>query len=200
MVIQSRIVKQFRLPIFRSKEQARLLSELFLYATEALSLSHLAERTGVSPSGVHKEVARLESAGLVVSRRVGRTRLVSANQDSPFHGDLRSLVTKAFGPARLLAEGLFTVDGVESAFIYGSWAASEDSHLGRPARDIDLMVLGTPDLDRLYEVTGEVEKLIGRPVNVAVFTPEEWKADESGFAEAVKNGSRIDLIESGTIG
>ncbi|HKY47886.1 MAG TPA: ArsR family transcriptional regulator, partial [Acidimicrobiia bacterium] len=77
---------------------------------------------------------------------------------------------------------------------YGSWAASEESNLGRPARDVDLMVLGTPDLDRLYEVTQEVEELIGRPVNVAVFTREEWEADESGFAGAVKNGARIDLI------
>ena len=185
-----------RLPIFRSKEQARLLSELFLYATEHLSLSQLAERTGISPSGVHKEVARLESAGLVVSRRVGRTRLVSANQDSPFHGDLRSLLRKAFGPANLLAEGLSSVEGVEGAFIYGSWAASEESNLGRPARDVDLMVLGTPDHDRLYAVTGEVEEMIGRPVNVAVFTPAEWEDDESGFAEAVKSGARIVLIGS----
>ena len=185
-----------RLPIFRSKEQARLLSELFLYGADPLSLRQLAERTGISPSGVHKEVARLESAGLVVSRRVGRTRLVSANQDSPFHGDLRSLLTKAFGPAMLLAEGLSTVDGVEDAFIYGSWAASEESDLGRPARDVDLMVLGTPDLDRIYEVTGAAEELIGRPVNVAVFTREEWEADESGFAEMVKNRARIELIGS----
>jgi DNA-binding Lrp family transcriptional regulator len=188
-----------RLPIFRSREQARLLSELFLYAPEPLSLSQLAERTGISPSGVHKEVARLESAGLVVSRRVGRTRLVSVDQDSPFHSDLRSLLMKAFGPAMLLTEGLSTVDGVEDAFIYGSWAASEESNLGRPARDVDLMVLGTPDLDRLYEVTGEVEELIGRPVNVAVFTREEWEADESGFAEAVKDGARIELIGSSPI-
>ena len=175
------------------------MSELFLYAAEPLSLSQLAERTGISPSGVHKEVARLESAGLVVSHRVGRTRLVSANRDSPLQGDLRSLLMKAFGPAHLLAEGLSSVEGVESAFIYGSWAAGEESNLGRPARDVDLMVLGTPDLDRLYEVTQEVEELIGRPVNVAVFTREDWEADESGFAEAVKNGARIDLIGSSPI-
>ena len=40
-----------RLPIFRSKEQARLLPELFLYATEPLSLSPLAERTGLTERG-----------------------------------------------------------------------------------------------------------------------------------------------------
>ena len=183
-----------RLPIFRSTEQARLLSELFLYAAEPLSLRHLAVRTGISPSGVHKEVARLEAAGLVESRRVGRTRLVSANRDSPFHHDLRGLLAKAFGPEVILAERLSTVAGVESAFIYGSWASSEESNLRRPARDVDLMVLGTPDLDRLYQVTGEVEDLIDRPVNVAVFTPEEWEADKTGFGEAVKNSARIELI------
>lgn len=187
-------MNQWRLPIFRSKEQARLLSELFVYATEPMSLSRLAQLTGVSASGVHKEVARLEAAGMVTSRRVGRTRLVSAHQNSPFYGDLRSLLTKAFGPAMKLTESLAAVAGIERAFIYGSWALSEQSNLGRPARDIDLMVLGTPDLDRLYDVIGALENLIGRPINVAVFTAEEWEADETGFAEAVKNGAQIELI------
>ena len=170
------------------------MSELFVNATEPLSLVQLAEQVGMSPGGVHKEITNLEAAGLVVSRRVGRTRLVSANEQSPLYPELRSLLTKAFGPEVLLTEAISTVAGVEQAFIYGSWALSERSRLGRPARDIDVMVLGSPDLDRLYMVIGEVEDRIGRPINVTIFTPEEWEADDSGFAETVNSGARIELI------
>jgi predicted transcriptional regulator len=37
-----------------------LLAELFVFAQEPLSLSQLAQRTGTSMGGVHKEVERLE--------------------------------------------------------------------------------------------------------------------------------------------
>lgn len=182
------------LPIFRSKEQAAVLLELFVLAAEPHSLIELSRRSSVSPSGVHKEISRLEAAGLVVSKRVGRSRLVSADVQSPFYGDLRALLTKAFGPEALLTEALGTVPGVERAFIYGSWALSAKSRFGRPARDIDVMVLGQPDLDQLYLTVGEVEDRIDRPVNVTLFTPAEWQADDSGFAETVKSGAQIELV------
>ena len=55
-----------RLPLYRSPEQERLLGELFVFADEPISLSELARRAGTSLGGVHKEVERLESAGVSV--------------------------------------------------------------------------------------------------------------------------------------
>jgi len=193
VMISLRNVNQ-RLPIFRSKEQVRVLSELFVFALEPLALVTIAERAGVSSGGAHKEVARLEAAGLVTSRRVGRTRLVTANPDSPFYSDLRGLLTKAFGPRVLLTEALAKVPGVRKASIYGSWAASELMPMRRPARDIDVLVLGSPDLQLLYTVIDQVEADVGVPINITVFAPEEWGADESGFAETVKSGPQIELV------
>ncbi len=183
-----------RLPIFRSPEQTRILSEVFVYADQPLSLTELAARAGTSSGGAHKEISRLEAAGLVTSRRVGRTRLVSANSDSPFFEDLRRLLLKAFGPASLLKQSLANLPGIKRAFIYGSWAESESLPLGRPPRDIDVMILGEPDLDQVYEVVADVEAEIGRPVNVNVFTEAEWTDHDSGFAKSVKAAPQIELI------
>ncbi|MGI8518533.1 MAG: ArsR family transcriptional regulator [Acidimicrobiia bacterium] len=183
-----------RLPIFKSGEQARVLSELFVFAREPLALVTIAERAGVSSGGAHKEVARLEAAGLVTSQRVGRTRLVAADPHSPFYSELRGLLTKAFGPKVLLTEALAKVPGVRKASIYGSWAASELTPMRRPARDIDVLVLGSPDLQLLYTAVDQVEAMVGLPINTTVFASEEWEADESGFAETVKSGHQIDLI------
>jgi DNA-binding Lrp family transcriptional regulator len=183
-----------RLPIFRSHEQARLLTEIFAYAEAPLSLKELAERAGVSSGGVHKEVSRLEAAGLVSSQRVGRTRLVSAAIESPFYEDLRRLLTKAFGPAVLLRRALSAVSGIEHAFIYGSWAAAEHSIVNRPPRDIDVMVLGDVTVEDVYTAVAEVEVRIGRPINVSVFTPVEWETDTSGFAQQVRSGPQIEIL------
>lgn len=183
-----------RLPIFRSPEQGRVLAEIFVYAEAPLSLSELAEKAGVSSGGIHKEVSRLEAAGLTSSERVGRTRLVAANTESPFYEDLRRLLTKAFGPTVLLRAALSTVAGIEHAFIFGSWAASEYLIINRPPRDIDVMVLGDPIVEDVYAAVAEVEARIGRPVNVSVFTAAEWDSDTSGFAQQVRSGPQIELL------
>ncbi len=69
-------------PVFRSDGQARLLSALLL-AGDELSLTELAERADLAYATAHREVARLIDAGILAERRVGRTRLVRGNDDSP---------------------------------------------------------------------------------------------------------------------
>ncbi|MGB3762104.1 MAG: winged helix-turn-helix domain-containing protein, partial [Ornithinimicrobium sp.] len=68
-------------PVFRSDGQASLLSALLL-ADDELSLTDLADRAGVAYPTAHREVARLLDAGILVERRVGRTRLVRGNPHS----------------------------------------------------------------------------------------------------------------------
>lgn len=178
-----------RLPLFRSPEQERLLAELFAFAQEPLTLSELARRAGTSLGGVHKEVERLEAAGLVTSRPSGRSRLVEANQASPVYRDLRGLLTKSMGPEPLLREALSEIDGIEQAFIYGSWADP-----GEPApRDIDLMIIGEPNIDEVYDLASSVESQVGRPVNVAIFSEPEWESADGAFAIAVKRRPKVFL-------
>jgi hypothetical protein len=95
---------------------------LFAYADEPLTLSELASRAGTSMGGTHKEVERLEASGLVRSTTVGRARLVEADQSSPVYLEMRGLLVKTLGPAPLLRSALSGIEGIEEAFVYGSWA------------------------------------------------------------------------------
>lgn len=182
-----------RLPIFRSDTQAAVLAELYVFATEPLSLTDLANRLDLSTAAVHKEVERLEEAGLVVSRRQGRSRLVTPDETSPFAADLRSLLVRAFGPAHLLRRELAALEGIESAFIYGSWARSEHGEPGQP-NDIDLMVIGVPDLPTLYERLRAVEDRIGHQIEATVLTDEEWNSDDTGFLRTVRDAPMLSLL------
>lgn len=159
-----------------------------------MSLRELADRTGVSNSGVHKEVTRLEAAGLITSQRVGRTRLVQADPNSPFHEDLRRLLTKAFGPPALLVEALEPIPGIERAFIYGSWVASQIASGDHAPRDIDVMVLGNPNIEEVYASVSEVETKVGRPINVSVYTEADWAEDPTGFAASVRTSPQHELL------
>lgn len=178
-----------RLPLFRSPEQERLLGELFVFADQPISLSELASRAGTSLGGAHKEVERLESAGLVRSTTVGRNRLIESNPSSPVYMELRGLLLKTLGPETLLRSSLADVSGIEEAFIFGSWADPAEKS---PA-DIDVLVVGDPDVGEVYDAASAVEAEIGRPVNVTVRSPKEWAEADGAFERAVRSGPRIAL-------
>ncbi len=178
------------LPFFRSPEQERLLAELFVFAQEPISLSELARRAVTSRGGAHKEVERLEAVGLVTSKASGRSRLIEANQKSPLYSDLKGLLTKAFGPEPLLREALSEFDGIDEAFIFGSWANPSVS----APQDIDLMVIGEPDIARVYEAVSSVESLVGRPINVSVRSKTEWESADGGFERSVRSRPKVALV------
>jgi predicted nucleotidyltransferase len=151
-----------------------------------ISISELAHRTTVPLGSVHREVERAESAGITVSRRVGNTRLVRANTDSPYYESLSDLLIKAFGPPMVLAEALEGVEGVESAYVYGSWAARLHGVAGkRPVGDIDVLVLGEPDRGELYAALSGVEERLGRPANVTIRDADWLRSGSSTFHATV---------------
>ena len=173
-------------PIFRSDGQARLLSALLLVGDE-LSVTDVAERADLAYPTAHREVARLIDAGILVERLVGRTRLIRGNPDSPLTAPLREILTVVSGPVVLLAAEFERIDGIQSAFLYGSFAARLRGFDGPAPRDIDLMVVGAPDVDAIYEACTRVEAAVHRPVNPTILSAEEFKA-ESGFLDTVRSG------------
>jgi DNA-binding MarR family transcriptional regulator len=56
-----------------------MLVVLFVDAPDELSLGELAGRAGVAQSTASREVGRLLAHGIVETRNIGRTTLVSAN-------------------------------------------------------------------------------------------------------------------------
>ena len=176
-------------PIFRSDGQARLLSTLLLTGEE-LSVTDLAKRAGLAYPTAHREVARLVDAGILSERQVGRTRLIRANGESPLVDPLREILTVVTGPVVMLAEELARIDGIDSAFVYGSFAARMLGDAGPAPQDIDVMVLGQPDVDAVYEACARIEAAVHRPVNPTILTREEFAAP-SGFLDNVRSGPAI---------
>lgn len=183
------------LPILRSRQQGEVLTYLMCDPERETSMSELAHRVGAPLSSVHREVERAEAAGIVTSRRLGNTRFVRADTDSPYFDSLSDLLVKAFGPPHVLAEALDGVAGIEAAYVFGSWAARLHGVSGRrPVNDIDVLVLGEPDRGELYRALSGVEERLGRPVNV-VIRDSEWLQDGSGGFHATVTERPVVAIE-----
>ncbi len=179
-------------PIFRSRITCAVLTCTYVSDQEH-SVSDLAAAADTDTGTMAREVARLEAAGILVSRHVGRTKLVRPNQDAPFYRPLRDLVTVTLGPLQVLAEELAELDGVEKAAIFGSWAARVQGEPGPAPVDIDLLVVGRPDRDDLHDASARARSRLGREVNTVVITPARWTANEDGFVRELHDRPRIEI-------
>jgi DNA-binding transcriptional ArsR family regulator len=151
-----------------------------------IGLTELASRLDIPYPSVHREVERAEATGLLITRRIGRTRLVRANVDSPYFDGLSQVLIRAFGPPAVLAQLLADVHGVEAAYLYGSWAARFEGAEGqRPVEDIDLLVLGEPDRDELYAQIDRAAQRLGRQVQVTIREADWLTAGEGSFHDTV---------------
>ncbi|MBA3333870.1 MAG: ArsR family transcriptional regulator [Actinobacteria bacterium] len=181
------------LPLFRSAAQARLLARVYLQADRPAPLAELAHELGNDRGGVKREADRLEAAGLVLSERVGRQRLLKPNRESPYYGDLYGLLLTAFGPAALVGPALRDVPGIEEAYLFGSWAARYSGEAGSDPVDIDVLLVGSPDRTTVYAVASELEALLRREVNPIIVSRERWDAEDEGFIREVKGAPLVKL-------
>jgi len=168
------------LPIFRSQQQAELLALILGNPSVEHTLAELVERTGVPYASVHREIERAENAGLTIGRNVGRTRLIRANEESPYFKGLADVLVKAFGAPWILGNALNGIAGIDAAYIYGSWAARASGESGdRPVGDVDLLILGKPDRDQVYAAASAAERRLGRAIQVTI-RATDWLTTGSG--------------------
>jgi DNA-binding transcriptional ArsR family regulator len=184
------------IPIFRSHNQMRLLGQLFLHPEQEQTIAELEAATGIPQQTLSREVNRLLAAGLLEGRRVGRLHLVKPNHASPYYPELSTLLLKALGPVQSLSDHLRRVTGIDDAYLFGSWARRYRGEPGPPPGDIDVVVIGTPDVDDVYEACTAVSRLLRQEVNPVILTPDEWRSKRSGFIREVRSGPLVALAQS----
>lgn len=184
------------LPLLRSRLQADLLTLVLLAPGREWTLSELAARVGASVSSAQREVVRAEQTGVIASRRVGRTRLVAA-ANSPLTGPLTELLLRSFGPRQVLAEELAAVDGIEAAYLFGSWAARYAGQEGRPPADLDVLVIGKPDRDALDDAAQRAGERVAREVNVTIRSPQWWREGTDGFHAEITRRPIVPVLGAG---
>lgn len=184
-------------PLLRSELQARILARTVMGGDEE-SVASLASAIEADAGNTAREVLRLERGGVLTSRRVGRTKLVRANTAAPFYRPVYDLVTIVFGPVSVLAERLAAVDGIIFADIFGSWAARYRGEEGPAPADIDLLVVGNPDRDDLYDAVQDASRLLNREVNPVVVSLQRWDTSDDGFVVELRTRPRVTVVPRDT--
>lgn len=171
--------------------QGELLASMLLDARREESLTELATRLGADITTVQREVSRLDSAGILKTRRVGNVRLVSADTHSPINAPLTEIVLKSFGPVYVLAEEFSAIQGINELHIFGSWAARYLGVVGPPPKDLDVLVVGSPDRTVVYDAALRVERRLGLPVNTTIRSSNAWRTGRDGFVQQLRSAPLV---------
>ncbi|HZC41810.1 MAG TPA: winged helix-turn-helix domain-containing protein [Streptosporangiaceae bacterium] len=182
------------LPIFRSRLQADILAALLLHPDTEHTVTGLAERFGAAPSTVHGEVKRLTDAGLLRRRLIGRSVLVRANPDNRLTGALTELLLLSWGPLQVVGEEFASLEGADVVLIFGSWAARYLERPGRTPNDLDVLVVGRPSRDDVYDAADRAKQRLGIPVNPVVRTPETWRQASDPLVRQIKSGPFVEVL------
>lgn len=177
----------------RSKARQRLLAYYFTNPAARHHLRDLADRLSIDPSNLSRELRRLEREGLFRSEVIGRQKYFQLRREYPLFNEVRSIVVKTFGAAPLIAQSLRELEGIEGAYLYGSFARNQQD----AASDIDVLVIGTPRSEGLAEAVRKLERQLGREINYTVLTRKEFdsrRTRKDAFLENVWRHKRISLI------
>lgn len=174
------------LPILRSDLQGEVMALLFSHPEQQYTVSQIADATSASLPTVSREVNRLNQSGLVTVQNVGKTRMVQAKVDNPVGQAMRQLILVTYGPVPVLRDTLQSVSNIEGAAIYGSWASRRSGVAGHVPNHIDVLVVGSPSRQKLYEAIDDAEQKLGYEVNVKRLSPEAWNSQD-GFVQTVRS-------------
>ena len=177
--------------------QQRVLGLLFGHPERSFYTSEVISCTGAGSGAVQRELAKLEAAGIITSRRIGSQKHYQANAQSPLFEELRSIIRKTVGLLEPLRRALAPLSSrIASAFVYGSVAGHTDT----AQSDVDLMIISDhvtyADMFRVLETTSAI---LGRKVNPTVYSPRELEErirDRNAFVTRVLTQPKLWLIGS----
>jgi predicted nucleotidyltransferase len=180
----------------RSELRRKLLTFFYVNRSARVYVRQLATALHADSTNVSRELARLQREGFLRSEVEGRQLYYSVNPAYPYLKPVFTLLQGSVGIEPALKHALKSVPGIESAWLYGSFAKNEAD----AASDIDLLIVGRPDQARLAAVVRKAEQALHREINYTVLTSQELNrrlAKRDAFIADVWNGKRIELIGHG---
>jgi len=173
--------------ITKSKIRQDLLALFFTNPSQKYYLRELQRMLGYSAGSIRRELLRFQKDNLFTTQKIGNLLYYSLNTKHPLFEELKSIISKTVGVEGSLRKLLSSIRQIKIAFICGSFASKSQ----RAASDIDLMIIGNPDISNLNEKIARLEKKLKREINTSIYSWEEYKTKKKA-----KGGFILDLLKN----
>jgi predicted nucleotidyltransferase len=173
--------------ITKSRIRQDLLTLFFTNPSKRYYLRELQRMLGYSAGSIRRELLRFQKDNLFTTQKVGNLLYYRLKTNHPLFKELKSIVSKTVGVEGSLRKGISSIKKIKTAFIYGSFASKKQ----KADSDIDLMIIGNPDVSSLNEKISGLEKKLEREINITTYTQDEYKNKRK-----VKSGFVLDLLKN----
>ena len=176
----------------RSKITQAVLGYFTLHEKEELYVNEMARRLKLNQGNLDRKLKELEKEGILKSELRGQERYYSLNTSFPLLREYKKIILKTVGLEHVLKEALQKVKGLKQAYLFGSYAKDQMD----AASDIDLLAVGSHNNIELQKEISEVQKSIGREINVISFGSAEYekKRKSDPFLKSISQGKKIQIV------
>jgi predicted nucleotidyltransferase len=179
--------------LISSRVRTKVLTLFLMHPDQEYHLKGLVQELSENNNALRRELNRLAAIGLLHSQWRGSAKFYQVDRKHPLYPELRSIVVKTTGLGETLRNELAALGNVQWAAVYGSFAAGEVD----ARSDIDLMLVGTLNLESLRRVLGNLERRLDREINETVYDPEEFarrRNEGDAFLERVMGSPKIVVL------
>ena len=148
----------------------KALSLLLLRPDTDYHVRELARLTDTSPGTLHKELARLAEAGLLLRKTQGNQVRYQANRQCPVFEELAGMLRKTTGAAEVLGSALSPLQPA-LALIFGSVARGTET----ASSDVDVLVIAELSFADVVKAIYPAQATLGREINPVVYSPAEFQ-------------------------
>ncbi|HIJ60715.1 MAG TPA: winged helix-turn-helix transcriptional regulator [Nitrospirae bacterium] len=153
--------------LFSSSIRAEILELLLNRPDDKFYIRELAGILKKNPSGIKRELDKLEEMDIVTSEKVANLKYFKANKESELFNELKGLISKSLGLHGAL-KSLLKSNRIKTGFIYGAYAAGEDTPI------VDLIIVGSLTPPLLASIQ-ELEKKFSKKINCNFINQEDFK-------------------------
>jgi len=125
---------------------------------------------GISAPYIAKELKNLKEINLIIEFRKGNLKLFKINKKAPIFEEIKRIFLKTESFGEILIKNLKNLD-IKYALIYGSFASGKESEKS----DIDLLIIGDVNEEKVLEVIRSLELKTGREVNYILWNSKEFE-------------------------
>jgi len=178
-----------------SKTRVKMLELFFTNSEEMYYVREISRRTKEQVNAVRRELERLLGTGLLKSEERGNRLYYYLNKRYPYYQELNQIVAKSTGLGKKIRRFRRKLGKLEFVMFSGKYTSGI-----LPAKDeVDMLFVGDVVLSELKEIIKIEEEQLGREINYAVFSLEEFefrKTRRDPFVLDILYGSRVMLIGS----
>jgi predicted nucleotidyltransferase len=176
----------------KSKITKAVLGYFMVHTHAEMYVQEMARRFHLDDGNLARKLLELEGAGILKSRQGGKERYYSINASYPLIKEYKQIILKTVGFENLLRDMLLEIEGVSSAYIFGSYAKDQMD----ASSDIDVLVVGEHETLALHKKLAALQRSLDREINVISMGNEEYarRRAKDPFIKAVEKGPKVKVV------